>query len=159
MEAWFFPAALRLQTAPQFAESVLDDAEANCFFHESNRAAVACGSCGRFICSLCDVELEGQHLCPQCVATGQTKGKLTRLEESRIWWDHIALTAATAPLLIFWLTLFSAPFALYLVIRHWRTPLGILKPRRKWRFVVAGLFAILEIIGWIAGITYIVKHQ
>ena len=50
-------------------------------------------------------------------------------------------------MLIFYLTIFTAPFTLYLSIRYWREPMSVL-PRRRWRFVVAILIALFQLAGW-----------
>jgi hypothetical protein len=133
----------------QAAEQVLVEGESSCFFHPAKKASVACDGCGRFICSVCDIELSGQHLCPSCLESGKRKGKLGQIESSRTLYDSLALGLATYPLLIFYLTLITAPMALYLTIRHWHAP-GSVIGRGKWRFVVAAVLATLQIGGWIA---------
>jgi hypothetical protein len=61
-------------------------------------------------------------------------------------YDSIALALATLPALLFWPVVFTAPAALYVVVRRWREP-GSLVPRTKVRFVLAALFALAEIAG------------
>jgi len=41
----------------------------------------------------------------------------------------------------------TAPAALYLTVRHWRTPLSIF-PRTKIRFIIAFLLAAAQLVGW-----------
>lgn len=130
------------------AEQLLVEGESSCFFHPAKKAALACDGCGRFLCTVCDIELSGQHLCPQCLESGKRKGKLGQIESHRTLYDSMALALATYPLLIFYFTVITAPMALYLTIRHWNAPSSVI-PRGKWRFVVAGVLSLAEIVGWI----------
>jgi len=43
------------------------------------------------------------------------------------------------------LTLFTAPLTLYLIFKHYNTPISITSVKR-WRFVVAALLAIAQLI-------------
>ena len=56
-------------------DPLVDASEASCFFHPEKRAAIACESCGRFLCALCDLEVESSHICPSCLSAGRKKGK------------------------------------------------------------------------------------
>ncbi|MBZ5601362.1 MAG: hypothetical protein LAO79_03565 [Acidobacteriia bacterium] len=125
-------------------EQVAEATEASCFFHPQSRASVPCSHCGRFLCNLCDIELDGAHLCPSCFRAGVKKKKIESVETQRVMYDSIALAAATLPALLFWPVIFGAPAALYITIRRWRTPLSIL-PRTRIRFVLAAIFALAEI--------------
>jgi hypothetical protein len=98
---------------------------------------------------LCNLELNGQHLCPACLETGKTKGKLKNLENHRTVYDNVALALAIFPLLIFYLTLITAPLTLYLAIRYWHAPTSIIPRRTKLRLVIAMVLAALQILGWI----------
>ena len=146
-----FPALLSGPRVGSAGETLLIEGESSCFYHPAKRAAAACESCGRFLCALCDVDLNGRHLCPGCVESGQRKGKLKQLENRRTLYDSLALKLALLPLLIFYLTIFTAPATLYVVIRHWRSPGSIVR-RGRWRMVLAGLIALLELGGWVTGI-------
>ena len=142
-----FPALFRRFTPGRTGEAILEDTEASCFYHPQKKAVVPCEGCGRFLCALCDCELHGQHLCPACLEVGKKKGKIKSLENHRVLYDSTALALAVYPLLIFYLTLFTAPMALYLAVRHWNTPTSIIH-RTKIRLVFAIVLATLEIIGW-----------
>jgi hypothetical protein len=141
--------AIEQEARGEKPETILGAGEAGCYYHPQNRAAVACDACGRFLCALCDLPLDGQHLCPQCVETGVKTNKLAAADTHRTYQDSVALAFATWPMLIFYFTIFTAPVALYYVIRYWKQPQGIL-PRSKIRFVIAGVLALLQIGGWIA---------
>ncbi|MFN7973161.1 MAG: hypothetical protein U0166_12575 [Acidobacteriota bacterium] len=121
--------------------------EAGCFYHPGSHAEVPCDRCGRFLCRLCDVEISGQHRCTRCLEDLEKEGS-SRLVSERIRYDGAALSLAILPLLIFYFTLITAPIVLFVVVWYWRRPLSVL-PYTRWRFVVAGLFALAELMGWI----------
>ena len=150
LQADVFPALFRAQSVGALGETIVTEGEASCFFHPQKRAVVPCEGCGRFVCALCDVELNGQHLCPTCLNLGKTKGKLRSLENHRVLYDRAALLCATLPLLIgLWPSIAGAPISLYLCIRYWKEPGDYVRPG-KWRFIVAGTLAVMEIIAWIS---------
>jgi hypothetical protein len=148
LQVHVFPARFRPPATGGAGERILAESEASCFYHPEKRAAVPCDACGRFLCALCDCELQGQHLCPHCLQTGRDQGRLSRLETTRVRYDNVALSLAVLPLLVFYLTVVTAPMTVYLVIRHWKTPLSIL-PCTRIRFVCALMLALLQIGGWI----------
>jgi hypothetical protein len=146
LRVFAFP-ALRRSTAPVVAAPTMGVAEASCFYHAAKQAVVTCDSCGRFLCALCDVEIGSAHRCPSCLAAGKESRKLETVENRRILYDGLALALAILPILIWPATLLTAPAALYVVLRYWRTPLSIL-PRTRIRFVIAALLALAQIGGW-----------
>jgi hypothetical protein len=83
-------------------EPLVDASEASCFFHTEKRAAIACESCGRFLCGLCDLEVEGRHICPSCLSAGRKKGALKNLDQYRLVWPGIGLLMALVLPLIFY---------------------------------------------------------
>jgi len=141
-----FP-ALQKDIPPQHAENILLDAEAGCFFHPEKKAVVACSTCGRFLCSLCDIEFNGGHICASCLDAGKKKKKIKNLETHRVLYDSIALSAAILPLLIFWITIITAPISIYVAIRYWNAPTSIIR-RTKVRFIFAIVFSGLQLTGW-----------
>ncbi len=141
-----FPALFRKGAAAP-AENVLADSEAGCFFHPGKKAVVPCSSCGRFLCSLCDVEFGGRHVCPSCLEAGRSKRKIRNLETERVLHDSIALSLAILPLLMWFVTIVTAPISIFYSLRHWKSPTSIL-PRTKIRFVFAILVSVLELGGW-----------
>jgi hypothetical protein len=125
------------------------EGEASCFYHSANQAVVACDACGRFLCTLCELDLDGRRLCPNCLERGVSVEKAASLETQRTLYDSLALNLTTWPLLTIWFPMFTAPAALYVVIRHWRTPMSIL-PRTRLRLWIALLLALAQIGGMIA---------
>lgn len=144
-----FPALFRARVVGAAAETILAEGDAGCFFHPQKKALVPCEGCGRFLCALCDVELHGQHLCPACLEVGRKQGRLKNLENHRDLHDRTALLCATLPLLLgVWPSIVGAPFALFLVVRHWNAPGDYVQPGKK-RLVLAGILATLQMLGWI----------
>jgi len=150
---WAFPALLQEQRGG-LGEAVLVDDESSCFFHPDRRAVTPCDGCGRFLCALCDIEFNGRHLCSSCIESGAKRDTLPQLRREYTRYDAVALALAIYPVLIFYLTFFTAPITLYLVLRYWRTPISVLR-RNRWRFVAAGLVAGLQTLGWILLVTFI----
>jgi hypothetical protein len=144
-----FPALFRATTTGQNAELLMVEGESSCFYHPQKKAVLPCDGCGRFLCALCDCPLHGQHFCPACLEAGRTKGKIKSLENQRTLYDSIALSLTILPLIFYYLTFITAPMALYVAIRYWNAPRSIVR-RSKIRFILAILFALLEIGGWVA---------
>jgi hypothetical protein len=150
--AHVFPA--RNAPAAAAAPAATGEGEASCFYHAANQAVAACEECGRFLCSLCELDLDARRLCPACLERGVNLEKAASLETQRVQYDTLAIHLTTWPILTVWLPLFTAPTALYLVLRHWKTPMSIL-PRSRARLWIALLLAAGEILG-IAGLIALV---
>lgn len=142
-----FPAMFRELPRGSAGELVITDAEASCYYHPKKKAVQPCEACGRFLCALCDCEHQGKHLCPSCLESGRTKGRIKSLENFRTRYDNIALALAVYPILIFYFTLITAPMTLFVAIRYWKAPRGLTQTSNV-RFVVAILVALLELGGW-----------
>jgi hypothetical protein len=140
-----FPAltAPRVHAAPKAA--VVDE-HATCFFHTENQAETVCESCGRLLCTVCAIEFSGRRLCPGCMAASRKDAP--HASDHRTLFDGLALALAFFPLLIYPLTLFTAPIALGCVIYGWRKPRSLVAPGRA-RLIVAGVAALLEIVAWV----------
>ena len=143
-----FPAMFRPAGAGKIGETILTDQEAGCFYHPTKKAVVACSNCGRFLCSLCDIDFGGQHICSLCIAAGQKNRNFKNLDNRRVLYDDLALALAIIPLITVYFTLITAPIALYVAIRGWKAPLSII-PRTKFRFILAIVIALFEIAGWV----------
>jgi hypothetical protein len=102
--------------------------------------------------------MNGQHLCPGCLETGRSKGKIKSLENQRTLYDSIAVALAFYSLLVFYVTIFTAPAALYVAIRHWNSPRSIVH-RTKIRFVLAIGMAALQLVGWVVVIIFIFNRK
>lgn len=148
IQAIVFPALVRGPQAVAVAERVAGEIESDCFYHPNKKAIILCEYCGRFLCALCDVELNNQHLCPTCIETGAKKERIVDLQRQRFLYDSLALSVAGLPLLMWPVTLLTAPAALYIAIRYWKKPTSIVG-RTKTRMILAILLATLQLAGWI----------
>ena len=145
-----FPALLKLVAEGKPGETILVEGEASCFYHPQKRAVIPCAACGRFLCALCDVELNDEHLCPVCLEAGRKKGKLTQLETRRTLYDSSALLLSVFPLILFcmwWASLVTAPAAIILAVYSWYQPASIV-PRTRIRSYLAIFVGLLQIAGW-----------
>ena len=158
MRVMAFPALVRPVTAGETSRDIADASQSACFYHPEKQATVPCDACGRFLCALCDVELAGEHLCPGCVDAGRKQGKLAAVENKRTLYDRLAIMYAIWPILIWPFTLVTAPYALYLCFRHYRSPGSFVRPG-KWRFWVAGLLAAAQVIGWTVFLVYLIGQS
>jgi hypothetical protein len=158
LRADVFPALFKPIPKGRPGEALQMDKEAGCFYHPRKKAVVPCAVCGRFVCALCDVALNGRHLCPGCFEKGRTKGRIKNLENHRTCYDTIALLVAAVPLVMIvfpWFTIFTAPLAIYLTVRHWKAPTSIIR-RTKIRFILAFILAGGQIAGWILFFTNLI---
>ena len=142
-----FPAYIRKAPEADSRQTIIIDDDASCFYHPTKKAVIPCFSCGRFLCSLCDVEMNGEHICFSCIAAKKTKGELKDIETHRTLYDGITIRTAILPLLIFWITIITAPITIYMVFRYWKKPTSIIR-RTKVRFVSAFIIAGSQIGGW-----------
>jgi hypothetical protein len=147
--ATVFPAMFRSVGPGKSGETLLTDGEASCYYHSHKKAVVACSNCGRFLCALCDIDLNGQHLCSICLEAGSKQRNIKNLENRRVLYDDLALSLAIVPMVTVYFTLLTAPIVLFLSIKYWKAPASII-PRSKFRFVLAVFIALLQMAGWIA---------
>ncbi len=147
MKVSVFPALNRPLSSGTLGEHVVMDDEAGCFYHPGKRAVIPCDSCGRFLCALCDVELDEQHLCPNCLESGRKKGKLKHLDKERVLYDNITLRVVLYSVLFWFLSFITAPVAIVLSIRYWNKPTSLL-PRTKGRFILTIIIAVAQIGFW-----------
>lgn len=157
LQAVVFPSFLKPPETGKPAETILVDGEASCFYHPQKKAVIPCNHCGRFLCSLCDIEFESQHLCPRCIDDSRRQGKMDSLQNKRTLYDDIAISLSLLPIalpLFFFFSVFTAPAAIYVCFRYWKTPTSVL-PRSRARYVIALIFAFLQVSGWIAGLVYL----
>jgi uncharacterized paraquat-inducible protein A len=141
-----FPSFFQASQGTGKGELLLEQ-ESSCFYHPEKKAVIICSSCGVFLCALCDIELNNEHLCSRCIQQGKKKGKLKNLEQERTLWDDVALALSLIPLLVWPFTVITAPITLYLIVKHWRSPASILG-RTKFRFLLAGFIAFAQMTGW-----------
>ncbi len=158
LEIEVFPAILAAPAAA-FPEPILVEGESSCFYHPAQKASIVCQSCGRFLCALCDLELNGRHVCPVCLETGQKKAKFKDLENTRMLWDRLAVQLALVPMILAWpLTLLTAPITLYIILRYRKAPCSI-TGKSILDFIVAGFVAVLQIAAWVLVLSYFLTRK
>ncbi len=145
--AFAFPALIRPVESIKTGEQILVDGEAGCFFHSEKKAVTSCAYCGRFLCSLCDIEFGEQHLCASCIEAGKRKKTWKSLEDRRVLYDDMALALAIIPMIFIYVVVITAPISIFLAIRHWNTPSSIIPRRSKLRMTFAILISFLQIAG------------
>lgn len=153
----FFPfPALVATTEVAKPQAVAVAEDSTCFFHSVNQAEKVCDGCGRFLCAVCAVPFNGKTVCPNCIANSK-KSDDASLVASRFLPGSTALALALVPMVVWPITLVTSPIALYFSISGWRKPQSLVRPGR-WKHVVGGLIALLQVCGWIyLGIILFVK--
>jgi len=153
-----FQALVRKQPAVQTGELLQTDDEASCFYHPKKKAKVPCAVCGRFLCALCEIELDGRSMCLACMEAGKNQRKLKSLENQRTLYDDRALSIAVVPMLFVYPTIITAPIALFMSLWYWKKPSSII-PRTKIRFVIAIILSLAQIAGWIFVIWFVFNNN
>jgi hypothetical protein len=157
LQAEVFPALFRPPALVNAGEKVMIEGEASCFYHPRKKAVVPCESCGRFLCALCDIELNDQHLCPSCLETGRKKGKLVNLQNQRTCYDRMALGVSILALLLWPMAPIIGAVVIYLVVRYWKASLSLVRPS-KLRFVAAFILGASEVAGGVLFYYYLFSH-
>lgn len=140
-----FPSLFRKPAAIDAQKLVLAEGEACCYGHATKRAVSLCNRCGRFLCALCEVEIEGAIWCPGCLESKRGAPPPRALEKRRMLYDSIALALSIWPVALLYPVIVTAPTAIYLAIRHWKSPSSLI-PRKKWRFAAAVTIACAELV-------------
>jgi hypothetical protein len=148
VEVEIFPAFFRSIEQGTIAERIVIEDQSSCYFHPQKKAVMTCERCGRFLCSLCDLELHGEHICPPCLQVAQKQTSADRLQNHRILYDNVALGMALLPIIAWPLTIVTAPAALFMSFFFWKWPSSIIR-RGKLRLVLAMIFSVLEMAAWI----------
>lgn len=144
-----FSAHFHAAPAGRTAETILETGVSSCYHHEGKKAVTTCDGCGRFLCALCDVDLNGQHLCPTCLNLSRTQGRHINLETHRVVYDRAALSLALWPILVWPVTLLTGPAAVACGIYSFYRP-GSVTGRRPWRAVCAIVIGLAQLAGWTA---------
>jgi len=140
VEVIAFPALYRTiaPTATSTGEVAMEG-DSTCFYHPQKKAVVPCDGCGRFLCALCDVDFEQQHLCTTCLESGARKKNIQSLERSRSLHGRTAFVLSIIPIFI------TGPVAVFMAIKYWNAP-GSLVAYRRWHTRVALVFGIIQTI-------------
>ncbi len=136
-----FPALAVALVPGKAGERIVIEGEAGCFYHPHKKAVVPCDQCGRFLCALCDCELNGRHFCPACLELGKRKEKIQGLEDERFLYGRQAFVLAVLPLFITGLA------AIYFALRYWTHPGSLVAPAR-WETPVALVVGSLQTLAF-----------
>jgi hypothetical protein len=145
-----FPANLRVSSDTP-AEPVRNE-DSPCFFHAENRAATVCDSCGRFLCTVCQVQTGSEVCCPDCIAKNRNEPSAPQFFDQTVLFDNIAVLLTFLSLLTgFYLVggLLVALVSTGLIIYGWGRQRTIVK-RSRLRFIFAAFLAAVQGIGWVA---------
>lgn len=142
-----FPAFYMDRETGGSGESRTSEEEAACFYHQQKRAERICASCGRFICDLCSVKLDESDICARCLEISVENKEYAMFENRRVLYDGIALQLSVFPMIFVIPTILTAPAAMYMCVRYWKTPLSVTS-RTRIRFVLAFLLSGAQMYGW-----------
>jgi hypothetical protein len=145
LEIHVFPALLAPRAAIAPADLAISEGQASCYNHATKRAVASCQHCGRFLCALCQIEIDGGVWCPACLEAGVKQRKLAAVENHRTLYDSIALATAAIPAILIYPSIIGAPLALFISLRYWKHPSSLV-PRHKWRLVAAIVLALFELL-------------
>jgi hypothetical protein len=154
-----FPALNEVHTPPPSLANPATGEDAVCFYRADQRATAVCEKCGVFVSEMYRVRLGDSDYCTNCFANAKQDGSIPELTARSTLRDSQALIIAIVPLLLaFPVVVVTAPYVLYLVLRYWKNPGGMVK-RSKWRMVLAGVIGLLELIGGLAFAYFVWKES
>ena len=152
-----FPALYRrIEESATALTARLDDAA--CYYHADKKAQSVCDECGRFLCGLCELALGDETLCTSCLELRRKQPGRHALKPRQMRYDKLAIMLALLPLLYFPITFLTAPATLFVVLRYWKKDLEF-SPGRKSRMILAFIFGLLEVIGWVAVIALLIGRK
>ncbi len=138
--------------------SQLVEGESSCFFHQNKKAVVACSSCGRFLCQLCDVEIESRSICPSCIDSQMSKGQLDALERSRFLHHKLCLALAGLNILIGFCTLgIPGLFSIFFGVRALFAPASVYQNSRVPNRVWATLGLVISVFSTFLILYFLIK--
>lgn len=145
---WLFPVLYR-ERGDRPAQALQEEGHSSCMNHPQKRAVAVCDGCGKYLCALCDVDWNGEHLCPSCIGHRKNADPEGALRTEYIHYDRIALLLALVSIPMWVIGIFIAPIALFLGWRYWNVPWRPV-PYRKWTMVLAVLLALLLLAGLVS---------
>lgn len=122
-----------------------EEGDAVCSFYPELKAETVCEECGCLLSEKASVIWTGNSYCMPCLhLMREQKGKDGFLSK-RILYDNTALGLV---LFLSPLSLFTAPLALYYLVRYRNSSRGIV-PRGKARWVLALILSVGFMLGWL----------
>lgn len=148
-EVRLFPAVIRPKEMVT-AGHIIEEGQSSCYFHPSYPASAICEQSGRMICNLCTTEWNGQTVSfealQELIAGGNQRGARAK---ARVKWDDVCLSLAVLPMLLWFVTLVTAPAVLVIALVQWRKGPTSLVRRSRWRYWVGSGIALLQVFGWL----------
>lgn len=148
MTATLYPRFFNAGDVQKAVSGVPMGRESSCYFHPEKLAVSLCSECGRFLCSLCELNIEGRIVCPTCLEKLDQEKRVSTFTSEVAFTDAISLSLALFPMLIWPITFITAPFTLFYIWRHFKETKQYIIPRKRWRFYLAGLIACVQITAW-----------
>ena len=149
LQFYLFPGLLRKADGEADSTSMLSGSgDATCHFYPELKAEIVCDECGCFLSEKASIKWGSRDLCMPCLHNLREKKRSIDFQAKTKVYDNRALALVT------WLapfTLFTAPIALFILIRHRKESLGFI-PRSKARWWLAMVLSILWIVAWITGL-------
>lgn len=157
MQVTSFPALYLPPVIKKSADLTLD-VEASCFYHDERAAVLHCESCGRFLCSLCDIEFGPHHLCSSCIEAGRVTpeaGGEERVQRT-LRQDEIAVTLGFFSIILPYIGMPLGVISILMSIVYWKRKCSLVQ-RSKWRFVTAILLSLFGLGLWGIAIIAVLK--
>ena len=154
-QVWLFPALYR-ETRGSAGQRLLEEGQSSCMNHPQKQAVAVCDGCGKFLCALCDVDWNGEHVCTACIQHRKLSDHEGAYQSTYTHYDSVALGIVLLSVLMmsfFGLGGLIAPVTLYVAWRYWRVPWRPV-PHRKWRMALAVILANLIFVGWLGFVVY-----
>ena len=134
--------------------------EAACFACADNAATGICEGCGSYTCPGCEAQWFGESLCLTCLHARREVAAAPRFRHRALQHDNIALMLLVLPMVFIpvygiFFAILASPVALFLVIRHWKSPRG-LPPRGPLRLILAGALAGVLLLLSLGGVAALV---
>ncbi|TLD69722.1 hypothetical protein FEM03_15450 [Phragmitibacter flavus] len=146
--------------------------ETRCFYDPVRVATKSCSHCGVFVSDAWVATWGEEVVCLKCLDELRTKGADTKFQAKRVLWDNVVLGLSVGPWLLslifvftvlfyafavfsIMLTLVAAPAALFLGLRYWNAPRGLV-PRGRGRLMMGVGLAVLQLLAWVVGVVALV---
>ena len=151
-----FPIAVEPAALPP-PNPTASEGDATCYYHSGQQAHAPCSACGRFLCTVCDFDFRGEHMCPSCLKLQSENQVEPVFQRSRMRFDSLALILVTIPAILISPSLICAPIAIFLALRHLNDDRGFL-PRTRIRLYLAIFIGVFQIGLWIALAAFLITN-
>lgn len=144
-ELLLFPALFRKDHQLSLPVATINDPEIRCFYNEAKPAQYLCQQSGRYISADYAVEWQDKVVCAEYLQSLQEQDK-SEVKQEFPRYDVIALNTAVIGVFVYFLMVFTAPVAFFLSIAKWKSLQDHPLSPKRWRFVVAFIISLLQLI-------------